>query len=75
MQVAGKGRLSDAELLLSEAAAQFFLVAHAALGDEAEDLTVAKCLGGAHMYILFNRLYIYTGKEMGVKHVFEIISK
>jgi hypothetical protein len=62
MQVAGKRGLGDAELLLSQAAAQIFLIADTTGGDESEDLAMAKCFGGAHLYNLFIQLYKYTGQ-------------
>src|SRR5450755_3061411 len=61
MQITGKCGLRDAQFLLRQPATKLFLIAYAPGGYQAEDLSVTKCLGSAHLYRLFNRLYIYTG--------------
>jgi hypothetical protein len=48
LQIAGKRGLSNAQLLGGEATAQVFLVIDPGIGDEAEDLAVAKCFSRIH---------------------------
>jgi hypothetical protein len=70
MKVAGQGCLGHAEALLREAAPQLLLVGDAFAPDEAKDLSVAECLGCAHLNKIFNRLYIYTAPFREVSNIF-----
>jgi hypothetical protein len=61
LEVAGKRSLSDAHFLRGKAATQLFLVGDALIGDQAEDLSVPKCLVRVHEHpAQKRRMYFYT---------------
>ena len=60
LQIAREGGLGDAEALLCEAPAEFFLIANVLATDEAKDLSVAKCFSESHKNAAKSPLYFYT---------------
>jgi len=62
LEITGQRGLRDAQFLRGEAAAQVFLIGDGSVGDEAQDLAVAKCFAGIHRAVkICTHLYIYTG--------------
>src|SRR5262249_20630060 len=48
LQIAGERGLRDAQLARCKTAAQIFLISNALVGDEAQNLSLAKCLSRVH---------------------------
>src|SRR6266851_2587961 len=67
LEIAGKRGLRNAQFLRGEAAAQLFLIGDGSVGNEAQDLAVAKCFASIHGTVkICTHLYIYTAKAPGM---------
>src|SRR5208337_724072 len=63
LQIAGKGGLGDAQLLLGEAVTEFFLIGDTLAGNQAENLSVTKCFCRAHRECpMQDTVYLYSSR-------------
>jgi hypothetical protein len=69
LEITGKRGLRNTQFLRGEAAAQLFLIGDGSVGDEAQDLAVAKCFAGIHSAVkICTHLYIYTDTARGCQY-------